>query len=113
MSALCAVLGMKFGYEMKSKTMIVYPVPAIDADSLQHGSTVYFNMLARMCTLTEIHAQNACYHIGYEGWAVLNYASEQAHAVPYSDAVETYSPMFSSIDCKNLKLSRPCPNDVS
>lgn len=93
-SALPAVRGMKFGYEMKSSTIVA---PYKTSSS---GNT-YSGLLTTSSRVDQL-AKEACTLLGTNGYAVIDYMSRTAHAVPASDAVERYMPSFNYIDCSKV-----------
>ncbi|CDI84634.1 hypothetical protein, conserved [Eimeria praecox] len=91
-----ALRGMKFGYEMKSSTIVTPP------DSTNVAPTYTYDEMFRTTSTVDSMAKKACSLLGVEGYAVVDYVSLTAHAVPASDAEERLMPNFNYIHCSKV-----------
>lgn len=87
---------MKFGYEMASSTMFS-PPKATDM-----GEKFTYEQMFSNISRIESLAKKACSLMGVKGYAVLDYISLTAHAVPASDAQERVMPNYNYIDCSKV-----------
>lgn len=90
---------MKLGYEMKNSTILAPPSTA-NRLAQTAFSLASVDVLSRQIDEQTI---KACKESKVDAWAVVDYISGTIHLVASEGAVETYMPVYSSIECSKLK----------